>query len=45
MGNMKAESSLVPNNLQGSYNIKFNMSDEEYTTAVDNGTYTNFIDD
>lgn len=45
MGNMKAESSLVPNNLQGSYNVKFNMSDEEYTTAVDNGTYTDFIDD
>ena len=45
MGNMKAESSLVPNNLQGSYNVKFNMTDEEYTKAVDNGTYTNFIND
>lgn len=45
MGNMQAESSLMPNNLQNTYNIKFGMSDDEYTKAVDNGSYKNFVDD
>ena len=47
MGNIQAESSLRSNNLENSYEKKetINMNDEEYTTAVDNGTYTNFIQD
>lgn len=45
MGNMFAESSLVPNNLQNTYEKILGMSDEEYTTAVDNGTYLNFATD
>lgn len=37
MGNMKAESNMIPNNLQNSYNYKFEMTDEEYTMNVDCG--------
>lgn len=40
MGNMYAESSLIPNNLQGNGNKALSMTDEEYTAAVDSGTYT-----
>lgn len=45
MGNLYAESGLLPNNLQNTYSKKFGMSDSEYTVAVDNGSYTNFIRD
>lgn len=45
MGNMFAESGLIANNLQDSYSKKLGMSDEEYTAAVDNGSYTNFVHD
>ena len=45
MGNMKAESNLVPNNLQNTYETKLGMTDESYTKAVDDGSYTNFIKD
>ena len=47
LGNLEAESNLRSNNLQNSYEAadSINMSDEEYTAAVDNGTYTNFIND
>ena len=45
MGNLYAESALNPYNLQGTFNKKLNMTDEEYTAAVDNGTYTNFVKD
>lgn len=45
MGNLYAESALNPINLQNTYEKKLNMSDKEYTKAVDNGTYTNFIRD
>lgn len=45
MGNLHAESALKPNNLQNSYSRKLSMSDEEYTAAVDNGSYSNFIRD
>lgn len=45
MGNMKAESNLLPNNLQNAYEKSLGMTDEQYTKAVDNGTYTNFIHD
>ncbi len=45
MGNFMAESSLRANNLQNSYEKSLGMTDEQYTAAVDNGTYTNFIHD
>lgn len=45
MGNLYAESGLAANNLQNSYSTKLGMSDEEYTAAVDNGSYTNFVHD
>lgn len=45
MGNLYAESGLLPNNLQNTYSKKLGMSDEEYTKAVDNGSYTNFVRD
>ena len=45
MGNLMAESSLRSNNLQNSGNKRLGMTDEEYTAAVDNGTYTNFVRD
>ena len=45
MGNLYAESGLVPNNLQQTYNASLGMTDEEYTRAVDQGTYTNFVRD
>lgn len=47
MGNLFAESGLYPNNLQNEYNNSLGMSDEEYTNAVDTGTYTasQFIND
>lgn len=45
MGNMNAESGLKPNNLQNSYENKLGYTDESYTKAVDDGTYTNFVHD
>lgn len=45
MGNLDAESALRPNNLQDTYSREFKLSDVEYTTKVDNGTYTNFVHD
>ena len=47
MGNLNAESSFKPSNLQGSYEKSLGFTDETYTTAVDNGTYTKdqFIND
>lgn len=45
LGNANAESGLKPNNLQDTYQRKLNTTDEEYTQAVDNGTYNNFIYD
>ena len=45
MGNLHAESALRSNNLQNSGNNRLGMSDEEYTKAVDNGTYTDFVED
>lgn len=45
MGNLYAESGLIPNNLQQIYNASLGMSDEQYTQAVDQGTYTNFVRD
>lgn len=45
MGNLKSESNFKTGNLQNTFNSKLNMSDEAYTTAVDNGSYTDFIND
>ena len=45
MGNFYAESGLKSNNLQNSYEKKLGYTDETYTAAVDNGTYTDFVYD
>ena len=45
IGNLKAESGLNPKNLQNTGNTKLDMTDDEYTKAVDNSTYTNFVRD
>lgn len=45
MGNIYAESSLLPNNLQNTGNTKLGMTDAEYTAAVDDGSYTKFSSD
>lgn len=45
MGNLYAESAFNPKNLQNSYEKKLGFTDETYTAAVDNGSYTNFVRD
>lgn len=45
MGNLYAESALQANNLQNSYEKKLGYNDAAYTTAVDNGSYNNFVRD
>ena len=45
MGNLYAESTLRPNNLQNAYEKSLGMTDEQYTAAVDNGSYNNFVRD
>ncbi len=45
MGNLQAESALIPTNLQNCYNQSLGMTDEQYTFAVDDGSYTNFVHD
>ena len=45
LGNAFAESGLNPRNLQNTYEKKLGMTDQQYTDAVDNGTYTNFVYD
>jgi hypothetical protein len=45
IGNLYAESGLLPNNLQNSYESKLGYTDATYTAAVDNGTYAKFITD
>ena len=45
MGNLYAESALNPKNLQNTYEKKLGMTDESYTAAVDNGSYSNFVRD
>ena len=45
MGNLYAESGLIPNNLQNTYNSKLSYTDKQYTQKVDNGTYKNFVGD
>ena len=45
MDNLYAESGLNPMNLQNSYEKKLGMTDSQYTQAVDNGSYSNFVKD
>lgn len=45
MGNLYAESGLKPTNLQNTYEKKLGYTDAEYTAAVDQGKYTNFVKD
>ena len=45
VGNGYAESGCSPINLQNNGNRELDMTDEQYTAAVDNGTYTNFVND
>lgn len=45
MGNLYAESGLQANNLQNTYEKKLGYTDSTYTTAVDNGKYSNFVRD
>jgi hypothetical protein len=45
MGNLYVESKFNPKDLQGSYERKLGMSDEQYTAAVDSGEYDNFVHD
>lgn len=45
MGNLYAESALEPKNLQNTYEKSLGYTDSSYTTAVDNGSYKNFVKD
>lgn len=45
MGNLAHESGFASNNLQNSYEKSLGFTDQAYTEAVDNGTYTNFVHD
>lgn len=45
MGNLYAESALQANNMQNSYEVALGYNDKTYTESVDNGTYTNFVND
>lgn len=45
MGNLYAESGLIPTNMQNSYEKKLGFNDVTYTAAVDNGSYDNFVQD
>lgn len=45
LANLQAESALKPNNLEDTKNRSLGMTDEEYTAAVDNGSYRNFVND
>ena len=44
IGNMFAESSLQSNNLQNTFNTKYNLNDRDYTSRIDNGLM-DFIND
>lgn len=45
LGNLQAESALNQNNLENTGNSRLGMTDEQYVSAVDNGGYTNFVND
>lgn len=42
MGNIKAESGMISNNVQNSCEARLGMNDAQYTVAVDSGIYLNF---
>ena len=44
IGNMFAESSLQSNNLQNTFNTKYNLNDRDYTSKIDNGLM-DFVND
>ncbi len=43
LANIESECSFMSNNLQSIGNSALNWTDEQYTTAVDNGTYTKTV--
>lgn len=45
MGNLYAESGLIPTNLQNNYEKSLNYTDAEYTESIDSNKYKNFIND
>ena len=45
MGNLYAESQLIPNALEIIYRKKLGFESEDYTASVDSGEYTNFASD
>lgn len=45
IGNLDYESGLRPTNLEDAYQSKLGYTDAEYTAAVDQGIYTNFVKD
>lgn len=45
MGNLFAESGLIPTNLQNTYEHSLGYTDASYTAAVDSGAYTKFSSD
>lgn len=45
MGNLYAESALIPTNLQNTYEKSLGFTDAKYTAAVDDGSYSNFVRD
>lgn len=45
MANINYESGFNPMNLENSYEAKLGYTDQTYTTAVDLGTYSNFVND
>jgi hypothetical protein len=45
LGNLYAESGLLSNNMQDSYESVLGYTDTTYTESVDNGTYVNFVND
>ena len=45
MGNFYDESGLSPINLQNNFEKKLGFTDRTYTDSVDNGSYTNFVND
>lgn len=45
LANANGESACKSNNLQNTGNSQLGMTDEQYTAAVDNGSYTNFAKD
>ncbi len=45
MGNLYAESRLIPGVLEYKFHEKLGFDSEEYTKAVDSGNYTNFTSD